>query len=111
MNCCNHHTDDPHDRNEKENTHAHHGHMSHMWMMALCCGAPLVLLLVISVLGASLPGLKALLISILPFICPIMMIAMLPMMFMHGRRDDGCHEEKSGDQNNGMDIQDRNRLN
>lgn len=88
MNCCNH--------NHKNDTHKKHsakGPMSHMWMMALCCGAPLVLLGAVSLLGAGFPAVRAVLLNILPFVCPIMMVAMLPMMFMHGRHEEPAREE------------------
>ena len=106
MNCCDHNSDDPNGKRTHKG-----GHMSHMWMMALCCGVPLILLFVVSLLGASMPGLKAILLSILPFLCPIMMIGMIPMMFMHGKHDDNCHEERQNDQNKALDAPERNRLN
>jgi hypothetical protein len=99
MDCCNHNSNGSSGNNQK-NQHAHHGgHMSHMWMMALCCGAPLILLFAVSLLGTGLPGVKAVLLNVVPFICPIMMIGMILMMFMHGKHDDNCSEEKQGDKN------------
>ena len=89
MDCCNKNRD-----NGRNGRHAHRGHMPHMWMMALCCGVPVILILAVSLMGAGLPGLKAVLLGIAPFICPVMMIAMLPMMFMHGKRDSGRHAGK-----------------
>lgn len=87
MNCCgnhNHNDNDNHNQHEKAKRHGTHGHP--MWMMALCCGAPLIILAIITLLGSFAPGTKAFLISILPFICPVMMIAMLPMMFFGNRK-------------------------
>ena len=96
MNCCNHNTDG----NEKKNNTAHKkGHLSHMWMMALCCGAPLLLLFAIPLLGTGFTGLKTVLLGVLPFICPIMMIAMIPMMLSHGKHNGDCHEEKQNLEN------------
>lgn len=90
MNCCNHNKND----DVEKNNHAHKGHMSHMWMMVICCGAPLVLLFSISLFGASFPGIKAALIGILPFICPIIMaVMMVPMMFLNGKHAGDCHKE------------------
>ena len=91
MNCCDHNSNDS-NGNDKKNKHAHKGHMSHMWMMALCCGAPLILLFVVFLFGASFPALKVGLISVLPFICPIMMIGMIPMMLRKDKHDDNCHD-------------------
>ena len=64
-----------------------------MWMMALCCLAPLILVFAISLLGASFPGLTAALLRIVPFIYPVMMIAMIPMMFRHGKHDGNRSKE------------------
>lgn len=111
MNCCDHNSNNSNGNNQN-NKHAHKGgHMSHMWMMALCCGAPIILFLVASLLGSSLPGLKAVLLSIAPFLCPIMMIGMIPMMFMHGRHDNNGHEEKPNDQVESLKVPKHDRLN
>lgn len=55
-------------------------HKGHMWMMAICCGLPIIGFLAIAVLGISLPSLE----TVLFLLCPIGMIGM--MYFMH--RDD-----------------------
>lgn len=111
MNRCDHNSNNSIGNNQNKK-HAHKGgHMPHMLMMALCCGAPIILLLIASLLGTSLPGLKAVLLSIAPFLCPIMMIGMIPMMFMHGKHDDNGHEEKSNDHIEPLKVPDRERLN
>lgn len=79
MNCCNHH--DP----DHEN-HSKKGHLSHLWMMVLCCGAPLLALLALFLLGARFPGVSALLLPLVPFLCPVLMVGMVPMMIWKGRR-------------------------
>jgi len=83
MNCC---------KNSKNNKHMHP-----MWMMVLCCGAPLLLLLVISLLGTNFSGIKFFLIGAIPFICPIMMLIMMPMMFMKNKGSGDCHEQTSAE--------------
>jgi len=88
MNCC----DNNKNESKNKNKNVHKGHMSHMWMMALCCGAPLMLLLVISLLRASFPGIRVVLIGILPFLCPVLMIFMIPMMLKKGKNDGDCHK-------------------
>ena len=60
--------------NKESNNHSHKGHM---WMMAICCGLPIIGFLAIAVLGISMPSLE----TALFLICPIGMIAM--MYFMH----------------------------
>lgn len=87
MKCCNH---TPGNGSKQENKHK--GHMSHMWMMALCCGAPLILLMLIPVIGAVIPSLTGVLTKIIPFICPIMMIMMIPMMFRKDKGNDAGND-------------------
>lgn len=110
MNCCNHNSNDPNGNNQK-NQHAHKGgHVSHLLMMALCCGAPLLILLALPLLGQNLPGLRAVLVSIAPFICPVMMIGMIPMMLRHGK-DDSRREERRREEGEPLDAPERDRLN
>lgn len=76
-------------------------HMSHMTMMAICCGAPILILVIITLLGY-----QGALFTILPFICPIMMVLMMPMMLKGGDKGKpepteltDQTEEKSSNQN------------
>lgn len=93
MNCCgnkeneNKESDKPSDQGQGTNI-KHKGHMSHMWMMALCCGLPIVILFILPLLGISL--FKGALLGIVPFICPIMMMIMMPMMM----RRNSCDKEQ-----------------
>lgn len=62
----------------------HKSHMSHMKMMALCCGLPILLILLLPLIGY-----KGALLSIVPFLCPIFMGAMMiPMIFMNKRQEE-----------------------
>jgi hypothetical protein len=70
--------------NNKGNKHK--GHLSHMLMMILCCGAPMLLLFLITILGRSNFGISGFFSRILPFLCPLMMLLMLPMML---KKDKG----------------------
>lgn len=87
MKCCNDHNDHGNNVNGNGSGHKHRSHMGHMWMMLLCCGAPVILLAVISLLGSSFPSLRTTLVGIIPYLCPVMMIAMLPMMFKKDKSD------------------------
>lgn len=84
MNCC-HHSD--HDNHHKK------GHLSHIWMMALCCGAPILAVLFILLSGSRFPAVSAFLLSAAPFLCPVLMFGMIPLMLMKGRREK--KEQKS----------------
>jgi hypothetical protein len=69
--------------NKNENTASHKGHM---WMMAVCCGLPIIGFIVIAVLGVSMPSLE----TALLLICPVGMVGMMYMM-----RRDSCTERKN----------------
>jgi hypothetical protein len=69
--------------NRKETTTSLKGHM---WMMAVCCGLPIIGFIAIAVLGISMPSLE----TALLLICPIGMIGMMYMM-----RRDSCTERKN----------------
>ncbi|HVJ47711.1 hypothetical protein [Desulfitobacterium sp.] len=84
MNCCD---NEDKSENNSQQEKKHKGHMPHMLMMILCCGAPLLILLFLPVISTNVsPNVRNLLITIVPFICPIMMVFMMPMM-MKGNKD------------------------
>ena len=70
----------------------HHG-MNHMLMMVICCALPILLVVMLPFLSFA-PRIKLIVASIAPFICPIMMIFMIPMMFMHSKENKSCNEPK-----------------
>ena len=73
----------PENNSNKESSN--HSHKGHMWMMAICCGLPIIGFLAIAVLGISMPSLETLLL----LICPIGMIGMMYLM-----RRDNCASSK-----------------
>ena len=80
--------------NQKQADHKH-SPMKHMLMMAICCGLPLLLLLVVPFLGVFGLGFKLTIASIIPFLCPIMMIFMIPMMMKSSKNGKSyCNENK-----------------
>jgi hypothetical protein len=80
------------DNKNKEIKSKHHG-MNHMLMMVICCALPILLVVMLPFLGFA-PGLKLIIVSIAPFICPVMMVFMIPMMFMHSKEDKSSNETK-----------------
>ena len=69
-------------------TKAHkHSHFKHMWMMAVCCGLPIVGFLTIGALDINVPSLETLIV----LICPIGMIGMLFMMNRNRQRKGKGH--------------------
>ena len=69
-----------------------HGSIKHMIMMVLCCGLPILIFAIIPFLGAANTPLKSGLTAITPFICPIMMFFMMPMMMKHLKERQECHD-------------------
>jgi branched-subunit amino acid transport protein len=73
------------------------GLISHMWMMILCCGAPIILIVLLPLLAKINPGVGAFLSKVTPYLCPVLMLAMIPMMlFSHKGRNKGnaCCDNK-----------------
>lgn len=93
MNC---HGNNKNSANEKGD--GHKGHLSHMLMMALCCGAPVIIILLVPLIGkVGGSGVSKALLGIAPFLCPLMMIFMMPMMFKGNKDKDknsDCHQNK-----------------
>lgn len=80
--------------NEKQKQDGHkHSPMNHMLMMALCCGLPLLLLLVVPFLSIFGTGFKLTISSIIPFLCPVMMLFMIPMMLKSSKDGKSCCSE------------------
>ncbi len=66
----------------------HKGHGKHMLLMVLCCALPIALLLLLPVFKVNIPALK----NILPFaallLCPLMHLAMIPMLLRKDKNKD-----------------------
>ena len=73
-----------------------HNPIKHMLMMVLCCGLPFLLLSVLPFLNIG-GGFKTLIAGIAPFLCPIMMVIMMAMMFKGKKHGDCCSEKKEVD--------------
>jgi uncharacterized membrane protein YkvI len=72
--------------------------------MIICCGTPILIVAVLPFLKIN-ATFKATILSITPFICPIMIIFMLPMM-LKSMRAEHSHSNKSEDRSsliNGKD--------
>jgi hypothetical protein len=80
----------------KENGKKKKKGFNHMWMMAICCGLPIVGFMVIGALGISSASLETLLF----WICPIGMGAMMLMMHRKNEHTEGssCCESKESKQ-------------
>lgn len=79
-----------------DNENKGHSQAKHMWMMAVCCGLPIIGFLVISAIGISTPSFETLFL----IICPIGMIGMMYMMHRDSQQkgNAGCDSEKSSEE-------------
>lgn len=86
------------DNREKEGNHRH-SPLKHMLHMILCCGLPIVIIGFLPFISRLSPSAAGILARITPFICPLMMIAMIPMM-IGGNKKGSCCEYKKNINNN-----------
>ena len=82
-----------------------HSHSKHMWMMAICCGVPVIAFLAIAALGVSSPSLE----TVIAVICPIGMVGMMVMMHRDSNKNKTsgscCKTEKlENDQDTDTEI-------
>ena len=103
MNCC----ENKENSNQPEKHGKNHNPMKHILMMAMCCGLPLVLIIILPFLGIFGTGFKVTIASIIPFICPLMMIFMIPMMMRSSKEDKSCCSNK--DQKDEKILLDKNK--
>lgn len=78
----------------KENGGARkHSPLKHMLHMILCCGLPIVIIGFLPLIAKFSPGAAGVLGIIAPFICPLMMISMIPMI-LTGNKKGSCCDNK-----------------
>jgi len=97
MNCCKDNKDDNGEKHEHKK-----GHMPHMLMMVLCCGAPILLFLLLPFISKLIPGSYGVLALIAPFLCPLLMLPMMISM-LRERKDDQNKSHSMEDSNNQSD--------
>lgn len=85
----------------KKSDQSNHGHspMKHMLHMILCCGLPVLIILLLPAIAGFSPAIAAGLGLIAPFICPVMMGGMVFMMFRKDKHSC-CKEVKTETQDN-----------
>ncbi|MBU3114724.1 hypothetical protein [Clostridium lacusfryxellense] len=73
-----------------------HSPLKHMVHMAICCGLPIAILFSLPLIIKVSPSIGSVVVRILPFICPVMMIFMIPMM-MRGSKKGSCCDNTNVD--------------
>lgn len=81
-----------------------HSPLKHMLHMILCCGLPIVVIGLLPFIAKVSPSAAGVLAKIAPFICPLMMISMIPMM-LGGSKKGSCCDNKSDNSNNKGSIE------
>ncbi|PJI07214.1 MULTISPECIES: hypothetical protein [Clostridium] len=81
------HGNNPNGENKKHNP------MKHMLMMVLCCGLPYIIFGALPFINVG-TGFKVAISGIAPFICPIMMVLMIGMMFKDSKHGNCCSGKK-----------------
>jgi hypothetical protein len=66
-----------------------HSLLKHMLHMVICCGLPIVIVGFLPLIARLSPGAGIVIGRIAPFLCPIMMVAIMVMM-MGGNKKKGC---------------------
>lgn len=83
-----------------------HSTIKHMLHMVLCCGLPIIIIGALPLITRFSPGAGGILGRIAPFLCPIMMISMLPMMFGSNKKRSCCdNTNKNQDDAKSLEVQ------
>lgn len=83
-----------HGNDEKKKNKDGHNSMPHMLlMMVLCCSIPILLILAFTVFNIQYTGLMVSLVSVITFLCPLMMLFMIPMMLKGSKEDKSSHDK------------------
>jgi hypothetical protein len=79
-----------HDNNKEKQTNQKHSPFKHMIHMIICCGLPLIIMGLLPVIASFSPNAASTIGKIAPYLCPLMMIAMIPMMMGRGKKGSCC---------------------
>lgn len=81
------------DNKEKQGTHKHNP-LKHMLHMVICCGLPIIIIALLPFIAKLSPSAGNAIGKITPFICPLMMLLMVPMMMGSNKKEDCCDTKK-----------------
>lgn len=92
-----------HGDNKRNKGNHNHSPLKHMLHMILCCGLPIAIIGFLPLITRFSPNTGRVLGLIAPFLCPIMMISMIPMMFSHNKKSSCC-DHSSNDSNKSLKL-------
>jgi hypothetical protein len=81
-------------RNNKDKIGKGNNPIKFMLHMALCCGVPLIIISMLPLVSRLSPRFSVMLAGLAPFICPIMMLLMIPMFLKGSKKGNCCGNEK-----------------
>ncbi|NMM63323.1 hypothetical protein HBE96_11665 [Clostridium sp. P21] len=84
---------------DKKGTHKHNP-LKHMMHMILCCGLPIIIIGLLPIITKLSPNTGSVIGKITPFLCPIMMVFMIPMMIGKNKKESCCDSKKSNTNSN-----------
>ncbi|ERK32423.1 hypothetical protein [Clostridium intestinale] len=79
-------------KSNKKNGKHNHSPLKHMLHMALCCGLPIIILSFLPLISRLSPRAGVFVSGIIPFICPLMMLGMIPMMLGGDKKRSCCSD-------------------
>lgn len=83
-----------HGNSKNEKGVHNHSLLKHMLHMAICCGLPIIIVGALPIIARFSPATAGIIGKITPFLCPIMMILMLPMMLRGNKKSSCCSPAK-----------------
>ncbi len=83
-----------HEHSKEGQTSHKHSSLKHILHMAICCGLPILVIALLPIISRVSPSASGVIAFIVPFLCPIMMILMLPRMLGGNMEIDSCQGKK-----------------
>lgn len=84
-----------HGDNKEKQGNLKHSPLKHMLHMAICCGLPIIIIGLLPIITKLSPSAGSVIGKVTPFLCPIMMIFMMPMMMGSHKKGSCCDTKKT----------------
>jgi len=83
-----------HGNSKNEKGSHNHSLLKHMLHMAICCGLSIIIVGALPIIARFSPAAAGIIGMITPFLCPIMMLLMLPVMLRGDKKTNCCSSAK-----------------